>query len=162
MKITIRLFIIAGFLLFGFARPASAATMQMNSELLPTYVKIADALASDDLAIAKAEAATLSDRAGTADQSQIAKQATAVAEAEDLAVARDAFKVLSIAIEPLAAGEKGYVVMTCTMAKADWVQMATKVRNPYLGKAMLSCGAPKKVNAQPAPGHDHGDHGCDM
>lgn len=149
MKTDVRLFLMAGLLTVAFVRMAAAATKPMKPELLTDYVKIADVLASDDLAAAKSAAAALSVHADIADQFQIAKQATAVAKATDLAVAREGFKVLSYSIEPLAAGEKGYVVMTCTMVNADWVQTATEVRNPYLGKAMPTCGAPKQSAPSP-------------
>jgi hypothetical protein len=36
------------------------------------------------------------------------------------------------------------VVLTCPMAKADWVQTDANVRNPYFGKAMSSCGTVKE------------------
>ncbi len=66
--------------------------------------------------------------------------------------ARDAFKTLSASIEPLAAGEKDYTIMTCAMANADWVQTSAEVKNPYLGQSMQTCGEPKKIGAPPAHG----------
>ena len=142
----------------------------MKSELLSAYVKIADALAADDLGAAKTASAALVDHAGMAGEKQIREEATAVAKATNLSSARERFKTLSLSIEPLAPGADGYTVMTCAMARADWVQTSGDVKNPYYGKAMLSCGEPKKVDA--APGHacgeaapeqghtGHAQHGC--
>lgn len=170
MKITLRFLPVVAALAAGFVQLASAKDAPMRSEVLSAYVKIADALAADDLAGAKASATALAGSADSADQFQIAKQATALAKAADLATAREGFKVLSTSIETLAANEKGYVVMTCAMANADWVQKSSEVKNPYLGKAMLNCGEPKKADATPGhgcgessprQGHtDHAQHGC--
>jgi len=33
-----------------------------------------------------------------------------------------------------------YVEVYCDMAKASWLQMDRKIRNPYYGKEMLECG----------------------
>jgi hypothetical protein len=153
MKITLRFLLVVAALAAGSVQLASAKDAPMKSEVLSAYVKIADALAADDLAAAQASATALAGSADIADQFQIAKQAIAVAKAADLATAREGFKVLSTSIEPLAASEKGYVVMTCTMANADWVQTSSELKNPYLGKAMLNCGEPKKAGAKPG-------HGC--
>ena len=64
-----------------------------------------------------------------------------------IANARKAFRALSEEVIPLAEGDSDYVLLTCSMAHGgDWVQSKGEVRNPYFGKAMLTCGAPKKVN----------------
>lgn len=169
-RIAYRLLAVVGLVAVALVRLAAAEAMPMKAELLPAYVKIADALAADDLIAAKTAATALSEQADVTNQFPIAKQAGAVAKAADLAAARDAFKTLSLSIEPLAAGEQGYVVMTCAMAKADWVQASTEVKNPYLGKAMQSCGEPKIIDSTPkpgcgdaAPGQGHSEHtqpGC--
>ncbi|MGH8017374.1 MAG: DUF3347 domain-containing protein [Opitutaceae bacterium] len=139
--------------LIGLARLGAADSMQMpmksdmpmKSEILAAYVKISAALAADDLKAAQAAAAEVADHAGMAKKNaDLAAKAQAVADAADLAKARESFKALSTAIEPLATGEKDYVVMHCPMMKADWVQTGTAVKNPYYGKSMLTCGAPKK------------------
>jgi hypothetical protein len=163
MKSTCRLLVVIATLTVGFVRPAAAEEMPMKSELLSAYAKIADALASDDLGGAKAAAGALAEPAGTAGQKQMAEQAARISKASNISAAREQFKALSLSIEPLAAGVDGYTVMTCTMAKADWVQTAGDVRNPYYGKSMLSCGETKKSDG--AGDHNHsGDkgsgHGC--
>ncbi|MBI4624660.1 MAG: DUF3347 domain-containing protein [Verrucomicrobia bacterium] len=144
-----RLMLAAGFIL-GFVRLTAADSMNMSGdmkkEILSSYVKVSAALAADDLAAAKKAAA---DVAGHAKMSSgykaIAPKADTVAKATKIDAAREAFKSLSAAVEPLAKGEKGYVVMNCPMASADWVQTSKDVKNPYYGKSMLSCGAPKEM-----------------
>jgi Cu(I)/Ag(I) efflux system membrane fusion protein len=66
-----------------------------------------------------------------------------VANAANIQTAREAFKALSLMAEQLVVGDKTYTVMYCPMAKADWVQTSKDVKNPYYGKAMLTCGGPK-------------------
>lgn len=161
MKIKIRFLLIIAVLTAGFVRVASAGGAPMKSELLSAYVKVADALADDDLTAAKTAAGALSDHAGMAGEKQIDDQASVVAKAASLSAAREQFKKLSLSIEPIAAGVEGYTVMTCAMAKADWVQASGDVKNPYLGKSMQSCGEPKQLDATPdhANGDDaQGDH----
>lgn len=155
MKNTLRLLLVSAALLAGFGRLAAVPTVPLKSEILPAYVKTADALASDDFAAAKSAATALADKADIADQHAIMEQADAVATAADISTARDAFKSLSASIKPLAVGEKSYVVMTCPMANADWVQATGDVKNPYLGKSMQTCGEPKKIDA--ASEHDCAD-----
>jgi hypothetical protein len=125
------------------ATPTTATVpADKKGERLAAYVKIATALAADDLAGAKSAATALAEQA--ADNPPVVLQAGAIAKASAITAARDSFKALTALIEPLAADEKGYVVMYCPMKDADWVQAAGKVKNPYYGKAMLGCGEPKQ------------------
>ncbi len=112
--------------------------------LVKAYVPVAEALAADDLAQAQSAAATLARQAKASDMTKIYQASIPVIHAADIATARNAFKALSSEITPLVQNNKDYVVMHCPMAKADWVQTDANVRNPYYGKAMLSCGMPKK------------------
>ena len=132
-------------LMLGAVRLTAAGSMNMNGEILASYVKVSAALAADDLAAAKTAAAAVAEHAGMSGQKDIAANADAVAKAGKIDAARTSFKALSTAVEPLAAGQKNYVVMNCPMANADWVQTGTAVKNPYYGKAMLNCGAQKKA-----------------
>ncbi len=173
MKTTIRLLLTGTALCALGAGPLAAASPAGpgKAEILSAYMKTENALASDDFAAAKSAATALAGIADTGDQSDIGVRATAVARAADLSAAREAFKPLSASVVPLAAGEKDYAIMTCSMANADWVQAAGDVKNPYLGKAMQTCGEPKKIAV--APGHgcggepdahqghsDHAQAGC--
>ena len=113
-------------------------------EIVKAYLPVADALAADDLARAQSAAATLAKQADSDGLKTIYQPALALVHAADLSAARQAFKTLSSEVAPLVENNKDYVVMHCPMAKADWVQTGTTVHNPYYGKAMLSCGMPKK------------------
>ncbi len=128
-----------GSALFAAGEPAGP-----KLDLLAAYVKISAALAADNLADAKSAAAALAGTAGAAKNQAVADQASVVAKAADLAGARGGYKTLSLTIEPLAAGAKGYTVMFCPMANADWVQTSGGTMNPFFGRAMLTCGVPKK------------------
>jgi Cu(I)/Ag(I) efflux system membrane fusion protein len=108
------------------------------------YLPIADALASDDFEKARHAAATLARVAKASGNTAVYQPTLGVVHAPDIAAAREAFKQLSAVVAPLAANNGDFVVMNCPMAKADWVQTDAKVRNPYFGSAMLTCGVPKK------------------
>lgn len=116
---------------------------QSCGELVKAYVPVADALAGDDLVKAQSAATTLARQADADGMTTIYRPALAIAQAKDLAAARSAFKSLSHEVTPLVKDNKDFVVMHCPMADADWVQADATVRNPYFGKAMLSCGEPK-------------------
>jgi hypothetical protein len=134
---------------------AHASTMAMNAtavskpadnvaccELVDKYVPISEALAADDLATAKTAAKALAQQADTDGMTGAAKAAHAIANAKDIEAARSGLKSLTSEVEPMA-GSGNYVVMHCPMANADWIQTDAKVRNPYYGKMMLTCGSPK-------------------
>lgn len=164
MKIKLRFLFTAAACAVALVRLAIAAQPPMASALLSTYVKVGDALAADDLVAAKAAASALADHADMAEQKVIGDQASSIAKAANLSTAREQFKALSNTIEPLAVGVDGYTVMTCAMARADWVQLAGDVKNPYLGKSMIGCGEPKQVDTTQPHDHDHASnagHGCD-
>jgi len=75
---------------------------------------------------------------------EVAKQATEVAQAKDIKAAREAFKPLSESVmkylEANKAEKGNYYEAYCPMAKAGWVQAGRAIKNPYMGKSMLSCG----------------------
>ena len=127
---------------------ANGSQAASSSPVLDDYVAVADALANDDLGAAKKAAATLADAAKTGDQSELAKDAAKIASSDSLDAARKNFKLASRVAEKLATGKDGYNVVTCPMAKADWVQKGTAVKNPYLGQSMPDCGSIKN------PGND--------
>ena len=139
----IRKLLLVASLALGAAQLAVAAPSK--TDLVAGCAKISAALAADDFATAKTAAKTFAEQATAADKKKLAEQATLVAKAKDIQGARDSFKALSTSVEPLAAGENDYVVMNCPMAAADWVQAKGAVQNPYYGKMMLSCGAPKQT-----------------
>lgn len=111
-------------------------------ELIDKYTPVSEALAADDLAKGKTAAASLAQQADTDGMATIAKAAHAIAGAKNISAARESLKGLSAELAPMADGSS-YIVMTCPMAQADWIQTDKNVRNPYYGKSMLTCGMVK-------------------
>ena len=72
---------------------------------------------------------------------------------------RDAFKGLSrpMAVWATMSKPKGVKVLSCSVAKASWLQREKEVRNPYYGSKMLGCGdvvgGMEKGKAGPTAGH---------
>lgn len=142
---SLRSLLVAGSLLS--ALQLSAADMKtdsMTSEILRASAKVSAALAADNLPAAKSAATELAGHADMAKNAAVASKANGVAKAEKIADARKELIGLTAAVEPLAQGQKDYVVMNCPMAGADWVQAKGKTQNPYYGKSMLTCGGPKQ------------------
>jgi hypothetical protein len=129
-------------ILAGTAGVTHAAEDQ--SPLIPLYEKVAAALVADDLMAARATGQRLATEAVRLHHAGIASSAQAVAGADDLTSAREAFKTLSVEVVALAKHTQGYFILTCPMAQADWVQSTRVVANPYLGKGMLTCGEVKE------------------
>ena len=77
----------------------------------------------------------------------VAKQADTLAKSKDIKAAREAFKPLSMSLVKYLADNKAgkgtYHEVYCPMVKASWLQKETQIRNPYMGKEMLTCGTLK-------------------
>jgi hypothetical protein len=154
-KLTIRLFLATILVALPFVSFAGDEKMIDNSTLiqpvksvLDHYLIIQAELAKDSIqglgenasAIAKAvrndETKKLS--------SDVATQAETLAKATDLETARAAFKPLSDSLIKYLADNKAgagtYHEAFCPMAGASWLQTESDIKNPYLGKAMSSCG----------------------
>lgn len=66
---------------------------------------------------------------------------------EQRAVFKDISKACRADWEKKAKLQRNYVVMTCPMVQADWIQPAGKVQNPFAAESMPHCGyqiLPKK------------------
>lgn len=78
----------------------------------------------------------------------VAKKAETLASAKDLKAAREAFKPLSTSLVKYLADNKAgkgiYQEGYCPMVKASWLQKERDIKNPYMGKSMLTCGTLKK------------------
>ena len=125
------------------ARPAPAGETTLTpaqKQFLTQYEAVRAALAADDFAAAKKAAAVLA-----ADKTTAAPGAAELAQSSSIKDAREAFKKLSAHAATIAAQQPGYFVMACPMVpEGTWVQLTKKVENPYMGAAMLGCGAIKK------------------
>ena len=115
-----------------------------DNAVLDAYLKVSQALAADDLSSAKSAATDLALKAKTSGNEALSNHASELAKSESIEKARDHFKMASGEAAKLAEGKSGYYVMTCPIAKADWVQSNPKVSNPYLGKSMPTCGSVKE------------------
>ncbi len=130
---------------------AKAALPKPVQLVFEAYIKVQNGLAEDSIQKAKAAATSLVQavRSDTDDvlPSQISQQATALADARDLAAARAAFKPLSESLIKYAKSSGitpgAYVEVYCSMAKAGWLQSDKAVKNPYYGSSMLTCGQVK-------------------
>lgn len=114
--------------------------------MLEGYFAVTDALYEDDLEAAQKAASGMVKHDK---DSALAESATKIAEAGDIAAAREAFKTMSATAIEMAGkhgGEK-YTVMNCPMVKGgggDWLSADGEVNNPYYGAQMPHCGGPKK------------------
>ena len=126
----------------GHAEHATATNEAHADHMLEGYAVVSTALYQDDLAAAKKAAAGMVKHDK---DSAMAKHAQAIADSEDIAVARMHFKMLSDVAIPIAKQEKTMHQMHCPMAAdgkgADWLQQsADEVQNPYFGSRMPNCG----------------------
>ena len=116
----------------AFAQQPAAPLTAEHQTFLSQYEGVRAALASDDLDAAKKAASSL-----TGDT------AKAIAGADSLKTAREAFKSLSKEALKIAKGQPGYFHAHCPMVpgkQGDWVQTNKTINNPYFGKSMLKCG----------------------
>ena len=138
------------------------------SQLVDQYMKLTDALVASDAAAAKAAANEVLTVANampvatlTTDEKAYAEEKTAVvvdnatkiANSEDLAAQRENLQPLSEAVFSMAkafdAADETLYYQYCPMAfnnkGAYWLSSNEKIRNPYFGDAMLTCGSNKEV-----------------
>jgi hypothetical protein len=122
--------------------------------VLGEYLKIHKALSADKEAGVARTAARIEQLAarlkpGGARASQLASlpaslraAAAKLRQAKGLEKQREAFKDLSrpMVSWALASRPRGVNVVSCSMAKASWLQRESEVANPYYGSRMLRCG----------------------
>ncbi len=129
----------------GAAAPTEAGAKVAHPPLVLAYDALREALAVDDLELAKAKAKDLAALAGA--PAQVVAVASNFDKLPNIETARIAFGEVSRAyITHLAATPevaKGLIAFRCPMAEAYqlWVQTGEPMRNPYMGKRMLECGS---------------------
>ena len=124
------------------------ALMEPVKSVLDHYLKIQTELAKDSIKGVNEHAAAISKAVKGDDMKMlppdVAKQADALAQARDLKATRAAFKPLSASLVKYLADKKAgigtYHEAYCPMVKASWLQTGKDIKNPYMGKEMLSCG----------------------
>ena len=129
-------------------KKADDALMEPVKSVLDHYLKIQGELAKDSIKGVDEHAAAIAKAVKGDDMKMlspdVAKQADALAQAKDLRAARAAFKPLSASLVKYLADNKAgvgtYHEAWCPMVKASWLQTGRAIKNPYMGKQMLSCG----------------------
>jgi len=126
--------------------PATSAQNRPVDRAFAAYDRIHAALVQDSMDGVAAAARTLQPLAAEVAGPEAGRAASALASARNLEEARTRLAPLSEALVPVfldadIPGLKGFV---CTMKNARWVQRGEAVANPYLGKAMPTCGVPIK------------------
>lgn len=128
-----------------------AAAKVEHPPLVLAYDALREALAIDDLELAKKKAKELAAIAGAPEK--LVAVANDFEKMPNFETARVAFGEISRAyITHLAANPdmaKGLITFRCPMAEVYqlWVQTSEPMRNPYMGKRMLECGS--KVELAP-------------
>lgn len=129
----------------------SSALMEPVKSVLDDYLKIQSALAKDSIDGVAANASAIATAVRSDSMKmlspQVADQADALANAKDVASAREAFKALSKSLIQYLADHNAtgaYVEVYCPMAKASWLQKGDKINNPYLDASMRGCGEIQK------------------
>lgn len=132
----------------GVRAAENPALMEPVKSVYEHYLKIQSELAKDSLKGVDAHANSIA-KAVRSDEMKmlspdVAKQAEALAKAENLKAARETFKPLSASLVKYLrdnkAGKGVYHEGYCPMVKASWLQTEETVKNPYMGKKMLACG----------------------
>lgn len=139
---------------------AATATKQSSlSQVLPLYFEIKNALVNGDAALAATKAESFANAMNSADmnsvtapemdvfmasQKKLAADGSQLARAGDIQKQRDVFATLSGDMATLIKGVKlssqPIYLATCPMKKASWLSNEAVIKNPYYGKAMLTCG----------------------
>lgn len=125
--------------------------------ILAEYLKIADILASDKTDDVADSAKKIDSLAGTLSPSlvsgehashyksipgKLSEGAKKIALGKDISTVRTAFVDLSKPMVMWASMSKpsGINVVYCSMNPGSWLQKEKKIRNPYYGSKMLTCG----------------------
>lgn len=140
----------------------SAEVLAKLGEVLGAYERIRASLADDAIAAVPDAAAALqttATAAAAAAPASVAPRLHDIAQAAgvlkatgtgDANAVRKSFGEVSRAVVKLVNGvpalQSGRSLFECPMAQGykRWVQPGEKMANPYMGKAMLECGTPRK------------------
>lgn len=124
-----------------------------QKQFLAQYELVRAALAADDLEGAMKAAAVVAampvihHENGVDAPPGYVQDARRFSPATDLKEAREIFKSFSKRAVHVAEGKPGYYVAHCPMVpneEGNWVQITKQIGNPYMGKAMATCGSIEK------------------
>ena len=126
---------------------SGAEASEILKAVVAPYLEVQAQLAADKVDGIKASAAAISTAASSLGKpgEAIVEAAKALERAADLEAAREAFGPLSDAVIAAAKAE-GWTclddvkVAFCPMVNRSWLQKGEKIRNPFYGSAMLTCG----------------------
>lgn len=137
--------IIVGLLLLG---SFNVSAKESSDPIIENYIKIQEALAADNLVLAKDANKKLFEIVNNSSELEkkrkdsLLKVLKEMNTANDIKGVRSGFKTASA--EVLAIYEKSpssdYIKVYCPMAGAKWLQKNAGISNPFFGKEMLSCG----------------------
>lgn len=130
----------------------AAQTQQHFALLLTSYLNIKNALVSDDVTSAAANALLFLKVVNTIDFKVISEgnlhillnDAGKISSTKDLEKQRNYFANLSFNMASIAKvlklSDKPIYMQYCPMKKAAWLSNEKQIRNPYYGSSMLTCG----------------------
>lgn len=130
----------------------SGVTQKQLSQLLTTYYNLKNALVSDDASSAASNADEFLRTVNAIDFKVLsegnvhilAKDAGRISSSKDLKKQREHFVHLSSNMVEVAKtimlGERPVYIQYCPMKKASWLSSEKKIRNPFYGSSMLTCG----------------------
>lgn len=148
--------VIVSALLLGSAARAHDKNAPLDNDqkqFLTQYELVRAALADDDLAAAQKAAAVVAampvihHENGVDAPPGYVQDARKFASVKSLKEAREVFKSFSKRAVHVAGGKPGYYIAHCPMVpndEGDWVQTTKPISNPYMGKAMATCGSIEK------------------
>lgn len=115
------------------------STVYAQDLTLNSYVKMQEALASDDFKTAQEAHKQICSKELVKHMKEYKDCHKKFKDIDDL---RNSFKTLSKVY--IAHGNKdemkGLMKASCPMANAQWIQKTGTIKNPYYGKSMLECG----------------------
>lgn len=133
------------------ALPADICCPEDGVRLVPAYVAVAEALAADDLRGAIDAAEDLGLWAECTGEKALDLAVADLERSRTLDEARITFRDISKQVIRQARWFPGHYVMTCPVAKADWIQTKPEVANPYYGSKNLRSGSIKEAIGMPQP-----------
>lgn len=135
----------------GFAQESNPLSQH---PLLTAYFSLKDELAagiptaSAEIAGSFAGILAVAEKTETANEALL-KDARAISGSGDLEFQRDKFASLSLHMLALAKTSRlsphDVFHQYCPMKKASWLSNSKAIKNPYYGRAMLSCGNVKEI-----------------
>lgn len=140
-------------LILGFSfQYATAQDKNTKADLLNSYFEIKDALVESNADSASFQAANFiavlnnlnAEDVAKEEKESLLKSAGQISASKEIKDQREYFSEFSKAMIKLAKskdfGTDKIYHQYCPMKKADWLSKTSDIKNPYYGKAMLTCG----------------------